>query len=117
MTTLSQCQLETALDVLKALREVGPTADARFYGICYSLNEATDHHDLTVQFIMNEYAPLWDEYSGDVEYPVPGFDGMSEMTAYNTTDDMWDKNAEYGRARYRLVDHLIECIEKDLQKS
>lgn len=115
MTALSQHQLKEALEVLKALRELGPTTEARFYGICFSLKEATDY--LTVRFIMDEYAPLWDEYSGDIEYPVPGFDEMGSITAYNTTDDMWDKNTEYGRARYRLVDHLIECIEKDLQKS
>lgn len=114
MTALSQHQLKEALEVLKALRELGPTTEARFYGICFSLTEATDY--LTARIIMDEYAPLWNEYSGDIDYPVPSFSEKSSISAYNSTDDMWDTDTEYGRARYRLVDHLINCIEKDLQK-
>ena len=67
--------------------------------------------------VVKHYAPLWEEFSGDPNYPVPsGNPNVSGRRKFCTTYDMWDKTTEYGRARYRLVDHLIKCIENDLNQ-
>ena len=61
-----------------------------------------------------KYAPLWPEFSGDVDYPVPcdmyGVDG--QRTGYDTLD-LWV--GEYGAARRRLAGFIADCLEEELK--
>lgn len=55
----------------------------------------------------------WSEHSGDEAYPVPYYRGDGNpVYGYHITRDLWDKHTEYGRARWRLVDFLIEELKK-----
>jgi len=61
-------------------------------------------------------AQLWPEYSGHKEYPVPHSDYDPE-SAYNESDDLlWDMDTEYGQARMRLLNFLIERAEEEIKQ-
>ena len=53
----------------------------------------------------------WPEFSGDPEYPVP-HRSLRPGEAYHWVVDKWDRRTEYGKARWRLVDFLIEKLKK-----
>ena len=99
--------LTDALSVLIDIQQGGDTPD---WGICDTLTLSGCRAT-----VVKHYAPLWEEFSGDTGYPVPSDDPMySSDDKFSTADDLWDKDTEYGQARYRLVDHLIKCIENEL---
>jgi hypothetical protein len=59
--------------------------------------------------------PLWDKFSGNINYPVPSTDiGYSSECLYNYKDNLWE--GEYGALRYELLDFLIEELTKVVEK-
>lgn len=114
MTFFLRKELESALNELHEIKQNGPFNTA--YGICNNI--VVDYE--TCFDIVREYAVDWKEYSGDSSYPVPASNtDKSPLGMYyecQRSGDMWDKDTEYGRSRWRLVDYLIECITQDLQK-
>lgn len=108
-------QLESALTILVSISNgtihVNPS-----YGLCHALTYPGEIRSrLPGDHIVGHYAYTWEEYSGDSEFPVRSYDNNRTCEdQYILTKDLWDKNTEYGRARWRLVDHLIKCIEADL---
>lgn len=63
----------------------------------------------------------WPEYSGSVAHPVPAHDytvdgvnftrGAQAREAYNFCGTLFSVDHEYGRARYRLAEHLVTSLE------
>lgn len=49
----------------------------------------------------------WPKYSGDPEFPVP-HPSKEASEAYLGCADKWSKRSAYGRARWELLDYLIE---------
>ena len=88
------------------------------WGICYTLgNQCPELSRDMATFMVKYYSRSWNEYSGDPNFPVPSDDPLLEHSSkFVRTYDLWDKDTEYGKARYRLVDHLIKCIENDLNQ-
>ena len=89
--------------VLETLREIKYRADENEEcGICIliwgSLNP--------------EYFRSWPEFSGSSSYPVPNKYTTPRYAFVNCKK--WSKRSAYGKARWRLLDHLIECYEKEL---
>lgn len=114
MASFTRNELKVALDGLKIIKEKGPGNTA--YGICYNITRGpTDGYE-----VVGQYAVGWNEHSGDIGNPVPSFDrdldhwGMYDEAQHS--GNLWSKDTEYGRARWRLVDHLIERITADLQQ-
>lgn len=63
----------------------------------------------------------WDEYSGDITYPVPcpadsiyQGHGDKHEVKYCHTEYMFDENTEYGRSRIRLAKHLLKGYKEML---
>ena len=101
----------------KYLREIanGRAPAHYWHGLCYNLDSATraavDPYFISGYDIIQKYAPLWPEYSGSPEYPVPCQDADDAHCAYNEVD-LWV--GEYGAARRRLAGFIADCLEKEL---
>lgn len=96
------------LTALKQLRENGPKN--RDVGICSQLGwySSEEHRQFRASF------KTWPHYSGDISFPVPSPDGSIEaIDAYfNNLGDLRDRDTEYGRLRWDLLDHIIEELSK-----
>lgn len=91
----------TLHQALLHLRELGPRKKVQ--GICGNIVSTGPftEDDLLHHFID------WPEYSGRMKFPV-SHPELSPRDAYMDTEDLWDVDTEYGRARWRLLDFLIE---------
>lgn len=79
-------------------------------GICgWALSSATLDQQEEFKLLMCD----WPEFSGDEKYPVPHPIWEPEY-AYNFSSykEFYDPDEEYGAARLRLLDYLIEEITK-----
>lgn len=81
-------------------------------GICNNVAEVFSAEDektfSAMQSGVRELAKGWPEYSGDEVYPVP-CEGMPPRSAYLTLPK-WE--GEYGAARMRLLNYLIEVTNE-----
>lgn len=59
-----------------------------------------------VTSMLDAIFPTWEEYSGNVLWPVPAFTYDNPGDEYNCIEDLWV--GEYGDARMRLLNHCIE---------
>lgn len=99
------------LTTLKQLRENGPRI--RNSGICsqfdlYGLYSSEERRQFRDSF------KTWPHYSGDSSFPVPSPDKSVEaIDAYFDEQlDLWDRDTEYGRLRWDLLDHIIKELNK-----
>lgn len=124
-----QVRVET-LRLLRELRGALRTGHMRYYGdspdgrdpgffdigcgICWNVNyhleevwydEDLAHDDMVMAF------RAWPEFSGESNYPVPApaDSTWNEIGHYGVTSDMWA--GDYGAARIRLLDHMIQFYE------
>lgn len=110
------CDAKELLRLLCKLKEEGP--DEPEAGIC----EYVGH---PLELLVTQLAQHWPEFSGNVLYPVP--DPRSEgrdprlrpamaraRYVYGSAEGMWNREDPYGAARWRLVDWLIQQLEKNL---
>lgn len=88
----------TLHEALVALRENGPKNAA--VGLCHHVSGAKygGLYDLMED---------WPEHSGNRHFPV-GHPRMGASAAFAQVLNLWDRDTEYGRARWRLLDYLIE---------
>lgn len=99
------------LTALKQLRENGPKN--RYAGICsqfdlYGLYSSQERQRFRDSF------KTWPHYSGDPSFPVPSPDeSVDAIDAYvYKSNDLWDRDTEYGRLRWDLLDHIIKELSK-----
>lgn len=110
MRTEREEAAETLLAALRTVRENGPH-DINM-GICAAVVAADEDCDtFQVDDLLEELFTRWPEYSGILPYPVPG-----GYTAYMTAASCWDRDTEYGRLRWELLDFCIEELEKEQAK-
>ena len=98
------------------LREIanGLTPESCMDGLCYNLTTVLRRHGPATTSgcpIIQKYAPLWPEYSGDPDYPVPSQDEYDATSAYIEVD-LWE--GEYGEARRRLAGFIADELEKEI---
>lgn len=101
---------QNVIDLLARLRNLRGAVSKGAYegGIC-----AIVPGELT-PLLTNKFR-LWPEFSGNVAYPIP--DPLGGLIAFvKHYESLWDENTEYGKARRRLLDFLIEEFEKDLKE-
>jgi len=101
-------------ETLQSIKDNGPVE--HYYGICSNFVRMSDvWSDLLDVWEDNHQAcfKAWDEFSGSIYYPIPGYDDQTPYEAFDLTDGaiMWDRNHEYGAARWRLLDHCIEWFK------
>ena len=61
----------------------------------------------------------WPEHSGSRVYPVPSFDGNTPSEEFHWASEdkrLWSKAAPYGRARWALLEYLIERVAEAVTK-
>ena len=104
--------------VLKALKELKVFVDngnenkySIHEGICSNtLDIILKRYSYRIELDTTEYDffpfKYWSEYSGDFKFPVKCPLGREARFAYLKADNMW--TGEYGEARKRLLDFLID---------
>lgn len=99
------------LTALKQLRENGPyNLDV---GICTQL-DLYGSYSLRERRRFRASIKTWPHYSGDHSFPVPSPDrSIAAIDAYfDESNDLWDRDTEYGRLRWDLLDHIIKELSK-----
>lgn len=93
--------MATIVDLLKKVHE-GP--DKPKCGICSQ--RGIIELETPAFELLKEVMAKWPKSSGSRLYPVPSPDPESPSVAYYTHNDLWNKNTEYGRLRWELLDWL-----------
>ncbi len=106
---------EVKLQLLRALESIqthGPVRET--WGLCPHINHmmAYYHAFPAVEDLRGRWS-RWPRYSGLMGCPVPGPEGMDPGHAYRIINNKWDRNTEYGQARWELLAWLIEDLEKE----
>ena len=74
-------------------------------GICNWMSYIDTSIDTSKLIVL--MAQSWQKHSGYFNYPVPGVVD-SPIDAYNAAEDLWDRETEYGRNRWELVQYLLD---------
>lgn len=93
-------------------------------GICNAvrerLSEAARKAEPCYMTLLTELAEDWPEFSGDPMYPVPAYTpGWGAVTVYAHMRGcglLWDDDNPYGRARRRLLAHMIQKLQEGAPK-
>ena len=101
------------------LREIANGGDPEYhwYGLCYNLSSALSSRGYQDPYggyaIIEKYAPLWPEFSGDAEYPVrcDMYGVAGQRTGYAALA-LWV--GKYGAARRRLAGFIADELERSL---
>lgn len=68
-----------------------------------------------IQTIPSKLLKTWDKYAMDYMYPVPSTDaGITAEEKYikeARANNLWNKNTEYGKLRYELLDFIEEYLK------
>lgn len=96
-------------EILDALRNIRSGERYDEYGLCAALEGRLRGGRTFLKEAKRTQWFGWEHYSGVLEYPVPGVDGLSPEGAYHSDTPMW--SGEYGALRLNLVDHLISVVE------
>lgn len=99
------------LTALKQLRDTGPYY--RSTGICSQFEPLDSYNSEERLQFLNSFK-TWPHYSGDIDFPVPSPDkSIASIDAYfDNLYDLWDRDTEYGRLRWDLLDHIIAEMSK-----
>ena len=100
------------LTALKQLRENGPKD--RDEGICAQFDLYGLYSSQEQMRRFKASFKTWPHYSGDHSFPVPSPDkSVDAIYAYfDESNDLWDRDTEYGRLRWDLLDHIIAEMSK-----
>lgn len=99
------------LTALKQLRDTGP--NVRSSGICWQFEPLELYSTAELRQFLNSFK-TWPHYSGDIDFPVPSPDkSIDAIDAYfDNLGDLWNRDTEYGRLRWDLLDHIIKELSK-----
>lgn len=104
-------------EMLALLLEI--QSDGPFYiktGICDQLTKSVPFGYGKIMRILEELFPTWPLYSGNQTFPVPHPEQEPERAYLDTDGSIWDKNTEYGRNRWSLLEHCISQLQIQLSK-
>lgn len=106
-----------AVYILGAMLQEGRPLYTPASGICHNIQiYLGDASSKTASKLVGDVARLWPEYSGHPEYPVPGWGQWNSIAAYNRANvgQMWSQDHEYGQARWRLVQFMVDQLAHEL---
>lgn len=95
------------LEILKKLRDEGPIRHTA--GICWNYRKLSGGWYLDTMDALK--ALFLDMGCEDLVYPVPGGEEAYDYYCLPSRD-MWDRNTEYGRARWKFLNDMIAFMEK-----
>lgn len=99
--------------LLSRLRRIRVDKMLRTRGICSGL-ATQGYPNLGIIAERNRLFDMWPERSGNSWYPVPSKLGMNPGCAYSLSMFKWSKILPYGRARWRLLNFMIDTLEAEL---
>ena len=90
-------------------------------GICFRIESELkdmgyrcfDRHDAMV---VHRLMHSWDEFSGDIEFPVHTNKKLEGFEQFHKTKFKFNPFTKYGKARRRLLDHMIKECERIIAK-
>lgn len=104
------------LTALKAVKSDVERGDPPSVGICSAVTDymprLSSEGRWEVTNRLYSVFPAWPEFSGHVEYPVPGTEGCSAQIAYQCRVGRRKWSGPYGESRKRLLDFLIQHFEE-----
>lgn len=84
-------------------------------GICLRIENELEsmgyrHMDMNDTLIVDRLMRSWDEFSGDITFPVHTNKSLNAYYQFHGTKFKFNPFTKYGKARRRLLDHMIkEC--------
>ena len=90
------------------------------YGICKNLGDKVinviDDEQITINpwEILTQAFYTWPQFSGDVQFPID--DPYEIEEAHNVYARLPKWTSAYGALRFELLDHVIDCLKKEIEK-
>lgn len=113
-----QLMLDAALDIKAGNFDKG-------YGICTNLKnkvndqveeleslESYESERYEAEQILKQAFYKWPKFSGDVQFPIN--DPYNEVSAHRAYGYLPKWTGEYGALRFELLDHVIDCLKKEI---
>lgn len=97
------------LKALISLRDKGPLNVTQ--GICHNVKRIG--WDELANYELSDFMEGWPKHSRNNVYPIKVGEEHPGNT-YNKTENLWDRNTEYGQLRWELLNYMIETLEKQL---
>ena len=92
------------------------------YGICTNLSnkvnsqieesECYESARYESEQILKQAFYKWPKFSGDVQFPIN--DPYNEVSAHKAYGYLPKWTGEYGALRFELLDHVIDCLKKEV---
>ena len=108
-----QLMLDAALDIKAGNFDKG-------CGICSNLSDKVDSQVEESECydsgqILEQAFYTWPKFSGDVQYPIN--DPYNEVSAHRAYGYLPKWTGEYGTLRFELLDHVIDCLKKEIESA
>ena len=105
--------LDAALDIKAGNFDEG-------YGICSNLSDKVNSQVPTsergeLSEILKQAFYTWPKFSGDINYPIN--DPYNRVSAHRAYGDLPKWTGEYGALRFELLDHVIDCLKKEIESA
>lgn len=90
-------------------------------GICYRIETELEamgyrHCDIHDTMVVHRLMRSWNEFSGDITFPVHTSKKLAGYEEFYSTKFRFNPFTKYGRARRRLLDHMIKECERIIAK-
>lgn len=96
-------------ELLVALIKVRDADGDTNHGICCAILPYVKNIDAAWDRL-DELFKQWPKYSGIIHHPIPGGGIVYDKAKHSAT--LWDRNTEYGKLRWELLEWLIEELQK-----
>lgn len=83
------------------------------HGLCYNITCQCFDGEFDCDYLDGYFESL-EKFSGNTSFPILSDDNKYPEDEYYHYDNKYDKSTEYGRLRWELVDHIIECLSREL---
>lgn len=104
------CVKKELLEILQDIKKNGPSVKS--FGICANVHRALGNPG---QEELKDLMAEWPKFSGRRAYPI-GIEGIDPAWSFLFVKNYWDKETEYGRLRWELLDFLITMLEQELNQ-
>ena len=90
-------------------------------GICHRIETELKemgyrHFDRQYSLLVHRLMRSWDEFSGDIAFPIHTSKKLGGYEQFHKTKFKFNPFTKYGKARRRLLNHMIEECERIIAK-
>ena len=121
MELLGEYEKGIVLSVIGELKDLINGAEPLDKGVGLCTNYLVQIKVIGLREELNSIIGRWPEYSGSEDFPIKAsricFTSTTEYYNASDSETMYDKNTKYGRARYRLAEHIHDGLVQLLKDS